>query len=310
MITFTQLYTETYQGCGLPMMGTTFTDTVNLVLIKRHINNALKLFKSGVGLPYTRKEVTASLLQGQQFYTFNPDMIRPRNVRVNNGSLIFPIGTIESENDWNALNIIPSFAVFYPQRWFMRGPNEIGIWPTPAVNIPNALIVSYDSRMQDMYLDDSVGISITVTQGSTTIVTTGTGSNVFTPKMVGMKFTFTDGSDGNWYSVVGYTDPTHMTIENYYPAAGQTSTNTILGSVPDIPEEFHMNLQDYAFYRYFKTQRGALEKANAFYGDFLLGQENYAGTFGDKESSQIIHPNNNILMYNPLMVPPINMSQS
>lgn len=310
MITFTQSYTEVYQGLGLPTNGTTLTDSVSLSTIKRNVNNGLKSFKSGVGLPYTRKEVTANLVAGQQFYTFNPDMIRPRNVRVNNGSLIFPIRTIESENEWNALNIIPSFAVFYPQRFFIRGNNEIGVWPTPAVNINNALIVSYDSRMQDMYLDDVVGTKITVTNNSATIVTDGTGGKFFNANMVGMKFTFTDGSDGNWYTIVGYTDSQHMTIENFYPNATQTSTATLMGLVPDIPEEFHLNLQDYAFYRYYKTQRGAIEKATSFYTDFLLGQQNYQGSFGDKESSQIVLPNNNALMYNPLMVPPINMNQS
>lgn len=310
MLTYTQLYTEVYQGCGLPTNPATgaLTDSVNKGLIQRHINNALKLFKSGAGISYNRKEVTANLVAGQQYYTFNPDMIRPRNVRVNNGSLIFPIGTIESENQWNALNIIPQFAVFYPQRWFMRGSNEIGIWPTPAVNISNALVIAYDARMADMYLDDTVGMNITVTNGSTTI--TSDGVKQFTANMVGMKFTFTDGSDGNWYTIVGYTNATTATIENYYPNATQTNANTLIGQVPDIPEEFHMNLQDYAFYRYFKTQRGALAKANEFYNDFLLGQESYMGTFGDKETSQIVKPNNNALMYNPLLVPPINMSGS
>lgn len=305
MLTFTQLYTEVYQGVGISS-----TDSVNVALIKRHINNGLKLLKSSAMQYYTRKEVTASLAEGQQYYTFNPDMIRVRNVRVNNGSLIFPIRTIESENEWNALNIIPSFAVFYPQRWFQRGNNEIGIWPTPAVDIDNALIISYDSRLQDMYIDDLSGISLTVTNDSTTVTTTGTGQNVFTAKMVGQYFTFTDGTDGQWYKIVGFTDSTHITIENFYPNATQTSTSTLLGSVPDIPEEFHMGIQDYAFYRYYKTQRGASSKANDFKEDFLEAQMGYVGTFGDKESSQIVLPKNNALAYNPLMVPPINMDQS
>jgi hypothetical protein len=302
MLTFTQLYTETYQGCGIPS-----TDSININLVKRNINNALKLMKSGVGQYYTRKEVVADLKQGEQFYTFNPDMIRVRNVRVNNGSLIFPIRTIESENEWNALNIIPSFAVFYPQRWFQRGPNEIGIWPQPAIDISGALIVAYDSRLQDMYLDDTVGASITVTNGSTTITSS---TNSFLPTMVGMKFSFTNGSDGQWYSLVGYTNDHTMTIENFYPNATQTSTATIIGSCPDIPEEYHPGLQDYAFYRFYKTQRGAAAKANDFKNDFLMAQQGYMGTFGDKESSQIILPRNNVLAYNPLFVPPINMDQS
>lgn len=302
MLTFTQLYTEVYQGCGIPS-----TDSVNIGLIKRNINNALKLMKSGAGQYYTRKEVAADLDQGEQFYTFNPDMIRVRNVRVNNGSLIFPIRTIESENEWNALNIIPSFAVFYPQRWFQRGPNEIGVWPMPSVDLEGALIIAYDSRLQDMYLDDTVGASITVTKDSTTITS---ATHSFRANMVGMKFTFTDGSDGQWYNIIGYTNNDTMTIENFYPNDTQTSTATLIGSCPDIPEEYHPGLQDYAFYRYYKTQRGAAQKANDFRADFLMAQDGYIGTFGDKESSQIILPRNNSLSYNPLMVPPINMDQS
>jgi hypothetical protein len=302
VITFTQLYTETYKGCGIPS-----TDTLSINLIKRNINNAVKLMKAEAAQYYTRKERTADLKAGQQYYTFAPDMIRTRNVRVNNGSLIFPIRTIESENDWNALNIIPSFAVFYPQRWFIRGPNEIAVWPTPAVDIPGALIVAYDARLEDMYLDDTVGASITVTKDSQTITSS---TNSFTPNMVGMRFTFTDGSDGNWYLIIGYTSSSVMTIENFYQNDTQTSTATIIGSTPDIPEAYQPGIQDYAFYRYYKTQRGAAEKANDFKNDFLMAQNGYAGTFGDKESSQIILPNNNNLSYNPLLVPPINMSQN
>lgn len=301
MLTFTQLYTETYKGCGIPA-----TDSTNIGLIKRNINNGLKLMKAEAGVYYTRKEVSADLKAGQQYYTFGPDMIRVRNVRVNNGSLIFPIRSIESENAWNALNIIPSFAVFYPQRWFIRGPNEIGIWPTPAVDIPGALVIAYESRLEDMYLDDTIGASITATQGSQ-IITSSTGS--FKPNMVGMRFTFTDGSDGNWYLIIGYTNANTMTIENFYQKPTVTSTATIIGLTPDIPEAYQPGIQDYAFYRYFKTQRGASAKADDFKNDFLMAQNGYAGTFGDKETSQIILPNNNMLQYNPLMVPPINMSQ-
>ncbi|MDE2103437.1 MAG: hypothetical protein KGL39_39715 [Patescibacteria group bacterium] len=301
MLTFTQLYTEVYQGLGIPS-----TDSVSIGLVKRNINNGLKFMKSAAMQYYTRKEVVADLKAGQQYYTFNPDMIRARNVRINNGSLVFPIRTIESENEWNALNIIPSFAVFYPQRWFARGPNEIGIWPTPSTNITGAFIIAYDARLQDMYLDDTVGTSVTVTNKSQTVTSTAG----FTANMVGQYLTFTDGSDGQWYKIIGFTDSSHITIENYYPNATQTSSATLIGSCPDIPEEFHMGIQDYAFYRYYKTQRGANAKADNFKEDFLEAQAGYVGTFGDKESSQIILPNNNALLFNPLMVPPINMSQS
>ena len=161
-----------------------------------------------------------------------------------------------------------------------------------------------------IFLDDFTGIEVTVTNGSTIIQTTGEGSNVFTKSMVGMMLTFTDGSDGQWYKIVGYNDPREMMLENFYPNDTQTSSATIIGTVSDVDEPYHMALQDYAFYRYFKTQRGASAKANDFKNDFMMAQESYRGSFGDKESSQIILPDNNALMYNPLMVPPINMNGS
>lgn len=299
MLSFTQLYTETYQGAGIPS-----SDSTNINLIKRNINTGLKRMKSPAMQYFTRKEKTTNLVAGQQYYTLDVDSIRPRNVRVNNGSLIFPIPNVESEMEWNALNIIPQFAVFYPQRFFIRGNNEIGVWPIPSTNISNALIVAYDSRLQDMYLDDITGLPITVTNASNVITTTSGG---FLPTMVGMRFTFTDGSDGQWYLITGYTSGSQLIIENYYQNATQTSSATIIGSVPDIPEEFHPALQDYAFWRYYKTQRGQSNRANDFMNDFLLAREEYIGTFGDKESSQVILPKPNTLAFNPLLVPPINI---
>jgi hypothetical protein len=264
------------------------------------------LLKSAAQQYYTRKEISADLVAGQQFYTLPADTIRPRNVRINNGSLIFPIPMIESEDEWNAFNIVPQFSVFYPQKAFMRGPNEIGVWPIPSTNLPGAFIIAYDSRMEDMYLDDTVGVSVTATKNSVTITN---NAHAFKPSMVGMKLGFTDGSDGNWYSIIGYTNDQTMTIENFYQKATQTTTGTIIGICPDIPEEFHPALEDYALSRYYKLKRINAAVADDFEAGFLRAQEGYLGTFSDKESSQIINPRTNRLPYNPLLVPPTSMQQ-
>jgi hypothetical protein len=293
------LYKEAAAGMGLNA-----TDPY-IPIVKRNINNGLKLFKSAAQQYYTRKEISTNLVANQQYYTLPADAIRPRNVKVNNGSLIFPIENIESEDEWNALNIIPQFSVFYPQKFFVRGPNEIGVWPIPSSNLSNALILAYDSRMEDMYLDDTVAINVTATKNSVTITN---NAHAFKPTMVGMKLGFTDGTDGNWYTIVGYTDDQTMTIENFYQKATQTSTATIIGSCPDIPEEFHPGIQDYALYRYYKLKRINAQLANDFKNDFLMAQEGYIGTFADKDTSQIINPRSNRLAYNPLLTPPSGMS--
>lgn len=298
MLTFTQLYRESAAAMGLN------ASDPYLPIVKRNINNGLKLLKSAAQQYYTRKEISANLVEGQQYYTLPADAIRVRNLRINNGSLIFPIGSVESENEWNSLNIIPQFAVFYPQRWFVRGPNEIGVWPIPSTNLTGALIIAYESRMEDMYLDDTVGLNITATQNSVTITN---NSHAFLPSMVGMKLGFTNGSDGNWYNIIGYANDQSMTLENFYQKTTQTTTATIIGSCPDIPEEFHPSLEDYALSRYYKLKRINVQIANDFEASFLRAQAGYLSTFSDKETSQIINPRMGALGYSPLLVPPINM---
>lgn len=301
MITFSQLWKESAAAMGLS------TSDPYVPVIQRNINNGLKKFKSPAMQYFTRKEVTADLVTSQQFYTLPADSIRVRNVRINNGSLIFPIPLVESETEWNSLNIIPQFAVFYPQRAFIRGPNEIGVWPVPSTNISNALIVAYDSRMEDMYLEDTVGATVSTTQGSTTITSS---NNSFNANMVGMKLGFTDGSDGNWYNIMGYTNSSTMTLENKYQKTSQVSnTNTIIGSCPDIPEEYHQALESYALHIYFKFKRINAQAANDHLNDFMQAREEYLGTFSDKDTSQIISPRTNFLAYNPLLVPPTNLDR-
>ena len=296
--TFTQMTVRACGGAGIS------TNDPYVSVLQSDINQGIKIFKSAAQQYITRKEQAADLEAGQQYYTFGPDVIRVRNVRVNNGSLIFPIPTVESENDWNALNVIPQFALFYPQFWFIRGFNEVGIWPIPSTTITGAFMVSYDARLEDMYVADHTGSNVTATKG-TNVITCSDHS--FTPAMAGMKLTFTDGSDGNWYNIVGYTNDSQILIDNYYPKTTQTNANTLIGSTPDFPEEYHMAPVYYALEQYFLLKRISKDTAINYHNLFTDLQSQYLGTFSDKETSQIILPGDGIMAYNPLFVNPIDM---
>jgi hypothetical protein len=300
VITFTQLYTEAADGCGILL-----TDTVNVNYIKRNINNALKLFKNDARRYFTRKEVVADLQPNQQYYTLPADSIRGNAIRINNGSLIFPITGVESEQAWNAVNVIPNFAVFYPQRYFFRGATEVGVWPIPSTLLTGGLIISYDGRLTDMYLDDTVGVGITATQGSQSITCT---SGSFNSNMVGMKFSVTDGSDGNWYNILSYTNGDTLLLDNYYQGPTVTTTSTIIGSCPDIPEEYQMGLEFYALHIFHLLKRGNVQKADYFKEQYDIYHDGYVGAYSSKETSQVVKPNDSIMPYNPLLVPPMNLT--
>lgn len=249
MLTYTQLYKEAADNCG-------FSSTAasqSLTNAQRHINLALRKFKNASRRYYTRKEVTTNLVASQQYYTFPEDMVRITTVRVTSGGLTLPVTMIDSEELWNRINLVPSMTVGIPTQGFIRGRNELGLYPVPSTNYTNGLIVSYESRMKDMGIDDVTNVTVNVTQNSNIIVA---ASGNFTLNMLGSWITLTDDSDGNWYQITGFTDSTHVTIENYYQGPTESGAATLIGQVPDIPEEFQLNLVDYACYRYFLKRKG------------------------------------------------------
>jgi len=264
MITFTQLYNRVANITGV----STTTDTQDLVNSKQDINHALRLFKNQSRRYWTRKEVTANLVAGQQYYTFPEDMVRITEVRANTGGYNWPLVNVDSEALWNRFNVIPSNTVIVPQFYFVRGKNEIGLYPTPSQSQTAGLIISYEPRMIDMSVDDVTTTTVTVTNGSQYVTSPSTNFNT---NMNGMYFTVTDGSDGNWYPIVGAT-ASQLTLENYYQGPTGTAVACQIGLVPDIPEEYHLGLVYYAAYQYY-LKRNDMASATLYkglYEDLLM----------------------------------------
>lgn len=255
MLTYTQMYREVADNCGFSPT----TSSLALTNAQRHLNLALRKFKNASRRYWTRKEVVTNLVANQQYYTFPEDMVRITTVKATSGGLTIPVTMIDSEELWNRLNLVPAMTVGIPTQGFVRGRNELGLYPVPSQNVSNGLIVSYESRLKDMTLDDTTTITLNVTQNSNILVA---ATGAFTAKMVGMWVSTTDGSDGNWYQIVGFTDATHVTIENYYQGISENGVACIVAFVPDIPEDFHQALIDYACYRYFLKRKDATMAAN------------------------------------------------
>jgi hypothetical protein len=273
MLTYTQLYKEAADNCGF----SSSVSSQSLINAQRHINLALRKFKNASRRYYTRKEVTTNLVASQQYYTFPEDMVRITTVRATTGALTMPITMIDSEELWNRINLIPSMTVGIPTQGFIRGRNEIGLYPIPSSNVTNGLIVSYESRMKDMTIDDNTATVISVTQGSVNVgYVSGTA---FSNNMIGQWLSVTDSSGGNWYQITGLSGGS-LVLENYYQEATKSSVTCTIASVPDIPEDFHQALIDYACYRYFLKRKDTATSADykALYEDALKQYKSvYAG---------------------------------
>lgn len=277
MLTFSMLTARTQDITGVE--ATSSQDTTN---IQMDINQGLRLFKNASRRYWTRKEVTTNLVENQQFYTFAADIVRGTEVRVNSNGLNFPVNQVDSEAMWNRINIIPAMTINLPMYYFIRGRNEIGLWPIPSVNTSAGLVVSYEARLPDMSVPDTILSSVNVTNASQTV----TSSSAFTSNMLGMSFSVTDGSDGNWYPIISIANASTLTLENYYQGPTESGAPCIIGSVPDIPEDYQLGLVYFACYNFF-LKRNELASATmykALFEDLLV---QYKEVYAAKTTGQV-----------------------
>lgn len=299
MQTFTQLYTMAADNCGISIA----TSSQSLINIKAHINYSLRKFKNASRRYYTKKTVTTNLVASQQGYTFPADMVRITTVRATSGGLTLPVTMVDSEELWNRINLVPAMTVGIPTQGFVDSRNVLQLYPIPSSNITNGLIVTYESRMRDMSLDD-ITPTINVTVNSTAVVAnTGTP---FTQNHIGMWLSVTDGSDGNWYPITGFTDTTHITLENYYQGPSKTGVACLIGSAPDIPEDFHMALVDYACYRYF-LKRKDKDTAASYKSLYDESLKDYKAIYAAKTTG-LTQEDLNPYTYNLFNLPPQNVT--
>lgn len=298
MFTYKQLYTRAADIIGI----STTTASQDMTNIKQDLNQGLRIFKNASRRYWTRKEVTTDLVAGQQYYTFPEDMVRITTVKVTGGSLTLPVTMVDSERLWNEINLIPAMTVGIPTRGFIRGRNELGLYPIPSTTYSKGLIVSYEPRLKDMSIDDT-SATINVTNGSAS-VTAATAQ--FSANMVGQWLTVTDGSDGNWYQITGYTDSTHITLENVYQGSTVTGVASLIGQVPDIPEDYHLALVYYAAYNYFLKRKDEATSAGykSLFEDLL---KQYKAVYSAKTTGVVQNELDN-LAYNLFNLPPNNVS--
>lgn len=282
MLTFTQRKQQAAKLCGIHY---TEPEMETIVL---NLNLADKLFQNAARRPWTRKEKTTNLVANQQYYQIATDMYRVAEVRckqATNSTVIVPLEEVRSEHEWNRLNAFPSAGMF-PTHFFIRGNDEIGIFPVPANNITDGLMVAYEPRIRDMGKDD-VNFTAAVTENSTTITAS---TNVFQPYMVENWYIYnTDGTDGNYYKIQKYISATKVEIENNYLGVTNASASLSMGQVPPYPEEYHEASVFYAVFKFFAMRKDTDSSAmyRTLFEDAL---RQYQTRYGNKTVSGVVTP--------------------
>lgn len=277
MLTFQNLYEEAQDQVEDDSSNT-------LIRIKRAINVGAKKFGAVLNREWRKTQKTFSIEGDQQFYQTPEDCLKVKSVKVTVGSNVYYLTEIVDEDTWEGLNSSAQTSST-PMHFYVRGNDEFGIWPTPSADISSGGTLTYERRMRDMSAADYTTGTVAVTAASQSVVGTGT---TFTTSMVGRSLRIDDpNGDGMWYKISAFTDTTHISLENTYAGATASGQSYTIGELPDIPEEYHESLIDYACWRYYIKRRdsAAARDMKASYKESL---EECKANYSSKTTSQYL----------------------
>lgn len=285
MITFTNMKKQAADNCGL------YVDAPEMTKIVQDINIGVKRFQNAARRYYTRVEKKTSLVQDQQFYQFPSDTVRVSSVQVKNGETYYPVTAIRSEEEWNNLNAAASYTSSVPVYYFIRGANEIGLYPTPSGNVTDGLKIAFEPRMVDMAIADTTP-NVDVTEGSNIVTANGAtfNKNLFNQCW----FTITNGDDGNWYKIAEWIDGTHIKLDNNYQGESATGIPALIGQAPSFPEEYHDAPVFFACHKFFLLRKD-LESASMYKQLFDAAFAEYRQVYGTKTTGGVINSTKNAI---------------
>lgn len=268
--------------------------------LKADINIGYHRLNAAMGRYFTRRAKVANIEDGVQYYQLPPDCIRVIRVRAKqtSGDNKYPLRQIRSEVEWDAINTTNQSGT-WATYFFQRGSDEIGLWPIPSDDITAGLEISYEPRDRDLSQDDYTAGTITATNGSTTITGSGTA---FTQAMIGRVLKVTDGSDGYWYRISGYTSPTSLTLEEPYVGLSGAGMTYRIGETFMFPAEYHDAPIHYALSEFFDGPRNNPDRAAYHFKKWELALNEAREKYASSSSSMVITEGTE--GYNIWLVPP------
>lgn len=278
------------------------SDTANTTSFKRDINTGGSRFLAALNRPTQRRSRFANVVANQQYYQNPEDALRPSSVLYLMGSQWVPLAEVTDETYWRQLNWVATTGI--PTAFFVRGSDEIGLYPIPSSAVSAGLELVFELRHLSLSQADYTTGTMTVTNGSATATHSAAG---LTSQMIGRYLSLTDGSDANWYKIADAPNSSTATLENVYQGLSAAATFRI-GEVMEIPEEYLEAPVDYAMHRYFigrdTPSRYSGGRAKQFLDLFDHALAECKSVYGRKASSAVVEPSGSMRPYNGLLDTP------
>ncbi len=250
-----------------------------LTIAKRDINEGGAMFLNRLGRKFNKEYLTTNLIANRQYYQTNSGTLRISEIRCLNGTNYYTPELITSEEEWNDRNSI-STTGNYPTHYYIRGFNEVGLYPIPSTAVTNGMVISHEPQHVDLTQDDYTSGTVTVSNASVTVTHSAAG---FTQGMVGRWLQVTDGTDGKWYRIGSFTSTSVVSLENYYEGISGAGRSFRIGEVMKIPNAYQDAAVYYACDRFYQTQNDQ-KTAQAYELRFNMKVKSAKETYGRSTS--------------------------
>lgn len=278
MLTWQETYEKTQTIAG-------DNSAATLVQLKSDLNLANRKLHAALNNYFNRRSKATNMVADQQYYQLPPDCVRVIGVDfVLSSDRRQPLTQIRSEYQWRQINYAHQSSNWITY-YFVKGADEIGLYPTPSDNLSNGIIIYYEPRGANLSQDDVTTGTVTVTNGSITVTHSGTS---FANTMIGRLFKVTDGADAYSYRIGGFTSSSVITLEEPYIGISGSGRTYKIGEAFTFPEEYEDAPMDYALSRFFEMNNNPGRARYHASGDFknpgrwetaiLSAQERYASS--------------------------------
>ena len=285
------------------------TQSDNLTWGMEMVNDSLRYLTTRYF--WNEKSVTLLTVANQQFYNLPAQLKKVINVTVTIGTVLWQPRECSSRQFWDALNVI-QFQQEFPYYYFIYG-NQIGIWPTPS-NAGDTITINYKARIVDLSMADvtstSTGNTVTVTNGTTTVIATTAGtattfSNWMELDNTYLRVPYSSGGDEQWYPIETVSSGTTAYLSMPYSGSTVSGASFTIGQTPLLIEDY----QDLPLYRmgylYYTTRFPDVNRATLYKGLYDEGFARLDDEFSNKSTNVVLSDQDQPLVNPNLYAPKI-----
>lgn len=242
--TINQIAKSAMRQCGLHA-----GDTSKLEDFLGYVNTADRLMVTQAEVDWNRRERHHNLVAKKHIYRLSIDMRKVSAVSAIYGNIPYPLHEVKAKDDWTALTSLQAYSSVRPTHYYMNGRKELELFPTPASDVHDGLIVQYEPRIRFRSRPDIE--TMATVDGRTNAIRT----DISVPADRLDSKLFYDGYAYDIIDIKNTNSPYMVFTDQVIRAYSGDPIQIIIGDVPYCPEEYNDALKSYCSWQYYLRQK-------------------------------------------------------